>query len=48
MTDLPAMGWSCWSCSAPFEHGRLLVDHLIAEHPEEVEHLCAPPPLSPS
>ena len=28
------MGWRCIECGEPFEHGRILVEHLLAEHPE--------------
>lgn len=28
------MGWTCADCGAPFPHGRDLVEHLLAEHPE--------------
>lgn len=28
------MGWYCAVCGAPFEHGRPLVAHLLAEHPD--------------
>ena len=28
------MGWSCAVCGRPFPHGRDLVEHLLARHPE--------------
>jgi hypothetical protein len=32
---LRVMGWRCWRCHRPFDHGRELVEHLITEHPED-------------
>lgn len=34
LAELTPMGWSCAECGLPFAHGRELIAHLLAEHPE--------------
>ena len=34
LAEIAPMGWRCAVCGEPFEHGRELITHLLAEHPE--------------
>lgn len=34
LAELTPMGWACAVCGGDFPHGRDLIAHLLAEHPE--------------